>query len=202
MMKRSWLLLMALWLGALTLAGCNCNCENGEKEVDARLQQAMDYCLEHWGTHSLVHSQTAVYGECMFPSGIGCEDDMVLNGECDYTPNTENIDTEEERLAWCEENVQGWMRDMVEGAENVTIKWGEESEGGASLVRNWVITYKKDRTWYAISVECVADFVDGSIGVTYGDEVAEDAFSEENVEENIEENIEENVEEPAEEVTE
>ena len=42
----------------------------------------------------------------MFPSGVGCEDDMVLNGECDYTPNTENIDTEEERLAGCEENVQ------------------------------------------------------------------------------------------------
>ena len=142
----------------------------------------------------------------MFPSGVGCEDDMVLNGECDYTPNTENIDTEEERLAGCDESVQSWMKDMVEEAENVTVKWGEESEGGASLVRNWVITYKKDRTWYAISVECVADFVDGSISVTYGDEVAEDEFREENVEEtveeNVEENIEENVEESAEEVTE
>ena len=180
-MKKSWLLLVALLLGALTLAWCNCNCKNGESEVDARLQQAMDYCLEHWGTHSLIHSQTAVYGECMFPSGIGCEDDMVLNGECDYTPNTENIDTEEERLAGCEESVQWWMRDMVEWAENVTVKWGDESEGGASLVRNWVITYRKDRIWYAISVECVADFVDGSISVTYGDEVAEDEFREESV---------------------
>ena len=27
--------------------GHNCNCKNGESEVDARLQQAMDYCLEH-----------------------------------------------------------------------------------------------------------------------------------------------------------
>ena len=171
---------------ALTLAwsNSNCNCENGEKEVDARLQQAMDYCLEHWGTHSLVHSQTAVYGECMFPSGVGCEDDMILNGECDYTPNTENIDTEDKRLAGCEENVQWWMKDMVDWAENVTVKWGEESEGGASLVRNWVITYRKDRIWYAISVECVADFVDGSIGVTYGDEVAE--VSEGTVEEAVE----------------
>ena len=201
MMKKTWLLITTLWLCVLTLTWCNSNC-NCEKEVDARLQQAMDYCLEHWGTHSLVHSQTAVYGECMFPSGVGCEDDMILNGECDYTPNTENIDTEEERLAGCDESVQSWMKDMVEEAENVTVEWGEESEGGASLVRNWVITYRKDRIWYAISVECVADFVDGSIGVTYGDEVAEDAFSEENVEENIEENIEENVEESAEEVTE
>ena len=197
-MKKSWLLLVALLLGALTLAWCNCNCKNGESEVDARLQQAMDYCLEHWGTHSLIHSQTAVYGECMFPSGIGCEDDMVLNGECDYTPNTENIDTEEERLAGCEESVQWWMRDMVEWAENVTVKWGDESEGGASLVRNWVITYRKDRIWYAISVECVADFVDGSISVTYGDEIAEDEFREENVEESAEEVVDEVVEEVAE----
>ena len=169
-MKKSWLLLVALWLGALTLAGCNCNCEMGENEVDARLQQAMDYCLEHWGTHSLIHSQTAVYGECMFPSGIGCEDDMVLNGECDYTPNTENIDTEEERLAGCEENVQWWMRDMAEGAENITVKWGDESEGGASFVRGGEIRYAKDWEEKVTRVECVADFVDWSLGVSYFDE--------------------------------
>ena len=192
MMKRSWLLLMALWLGALTLAGCNCNCENGEKEVDARLQQAMDYCLEHWGTHSLVHSQTAVYGECMFPSGIGCEDDMVLNGECDYTPNTENIDTEEERLAGCEESVQWWMRDMVEWAENVSVKWGEESEGGASFVRGGEIRYTKDWEEMVTRVECVADFVDGSLGVSYYDG---ETFEQEAVEETVEENDEGAVEE-------
>jgi hypothetical protein len=42
----------------------------------------------------------------MFPSGIGCEDDVVLSGECNYEADTSSIDTEEERLASCEENVQ------------------------------------------------------------------------------------------------
>ena len=188
-MKKTWLLITTLWLCVLTLTWCNsnCNCENEEKEVDVRLQQAMDFCLEHWGTHSLVHSQTAVYGECTFPSGVGCEDDMVLNGECNYEADTSSIDTEEKRLAGCEESAQWWIKDYVEWAENVTIKWGEESEGWASFVRNGVITYRKNRIWYAISAECVADFVDWSLWVTYGDEVAEDEFREENVEEVAEE---------------
>jgi len=179
-MKKTWLLITTLCLCALTLTWCNsnCNCENEEKEVDVRLQQAMDFCLEHWGTHSLVHSQTAVYGECTFPSGVGCEDDMVLNGECNYEADTSSIDTEEKRLAGCEESAQWWIKDYVEWAENVTIKWGEESEGWASFVRNGVITYRKNRIWYAISAECVADFVDWSLWVTYGDEVAEDEFRE------------------------
>jgi hypothetical protein len=49
-------------------------------------------------------------------------------------------------------------------------------------------------------VECIADFVDGSLGVTYGDEIAEgDAVANE---ENTEEATEENTEEATEEVTE
>ena len=195
-MKKFWLF-ATLWLATLALAGCNCNCDKATNE-DEVLNQRIAFCNEHWGTHSLIHSPTAVYGECAFPSGVTCEDTTLESGECDYEPNLESIDTEEKRLAGCEENVQGWMRDMVEGAENVTIKWGEESEGGASLVRNWVITYRKDRIWYAISVECVADFVDGSISVTYGDEIAEDEFREENVEESAEEVVDEVVEEVAE----
>lgn len=191
-MKKFWLF-ATLWLATLALTGCNCNCDKATNE-DEVLNQRIAYCNEHWGTHSLIHSPTAVYGECAFPSGVTCDDTILETDECNYEPNLESIDTEEKRLAGCQENVQSWMRDMAEGAENVTIKWGEESEGGASLVRNWVITYKKDSIWYAISVECVADFVDGSIGVTYGDEVAEDAFSEENVEENVEETTEEVVE--------
>jgi hypothetical protein len=101
-----------------------------------------------------------------------------LNGECNYEADTSSIDTEEKRLAGCEESAQWWIKDYVEWAENVTIKWGEESEGWASFVRNGVITYRKNRIWYAISAECVADFVDWSLWVTYGDEVAEDEFRE------------------------
>jgi hypothetical protein len=36
------------------------------------------------------------------------------------------------------------MHDMVNGAENVTVEWGDESEGGASFVRNGVVKYTKD----------------------------------------------------------
>jgi len=197
-MKKIWIL-ATLWLAVLSLTGCNCNCDyestNNEDEV---LNQRIAYCNEHWGTHSLIHSPTAVYGECAFPSGITCEDTILWTETCDFEPNLDSIDTEEKRLAGCEENAQDWMADFVKDAENVTIKWGEESEGGASLIRNWVITYRKGSIWYAISVECVADFVDGSISVTYGDEVAEDEFREENVEESAEEVVDEVVEEVAE----
>jgi hypothetical protein len=87
--------------------------------------------------------------------------------ECNYEANTESIDTEEKRLAGCEENVQDWMADFVSDAENVSVEWGEESEGGASFVRNGVIKYTKDGVNYTMDAECVADFVDGSLGITY-----------------------------------
>jgi len=165
-MKKS-LWVVALSLCALTLAGCNCNCNDSEEEMN----EAMQFCLDHWGTHSIIHSQTAVYGECSFPSGVGCEDDLILDGGCDFEPNTESIDTEEKRFAGCEENVQSWMSDMVYGAENVSTEWGEESEWGASFVRNWVVSYTKDGFNWTMEIECVADFVDGSLGVSFGDEI-------------------------------
>lgn len=193
-MKKFWLF-ATLWLATLALAGCNCNCDNTNNE-DEVLNQRIAYCNEHWGTHSLIHSPTAVYGECAFPSGVTCEDTALESGECDFEPNLENIDTEEKRLAGCEESVNWWMADMVQWAENVDIQWGEESEGGASFIRNWVVKYTKDWWNWSVNVECIADFVDGSLGVTYGDEVAEGEaeVSEENVEENVEETSEEVVE--------
>jgi hypothetical protein len=92
------------------------------------------------------------------------------------------------------------MADTVDGAENVTIKWGEESEGGASFVRNGVVKYTRDGVNYTMDAECVADFVDGSISVSYGDEVAEGeaVANEENEEETAEEVVDEVVEEVAE----
>ena len=189
-MKKFWLF-ATLWLATLALAGCNCNCDKATNE-DEVLNQRIAFCNEHWGTHSLIHSPTAVYGECAFPSGVTCEDTALGSGECDFEPNLESIDTEEKRLAGCEENAQGWMADFVKDAENVSIEWGEESEGWASFVRNGVAKYTKDWSNWRVDIECVADFVDGSLGVTLGDEVAEgDAeVSEENVEETTEEVVE------------
>jgi hypothetical protein len=85
------------------------------------------------------------------------------------------------------------MTDFVKDAENVSIEWGEESEGGASFVRNGVAKYTRGGVNYTMDAECVADFVDGSISVSYGDEVAEGEaeVSEENVEETTEEVVEE-----------
>ncbi len=195
-MKKFWLF-ATLWLATLALAGCNCNCDcentNNEDEV---LNQRIAFCNEHWGTHSLIHSPTAVYGECAFPSGVTCEDTALESGECNYEPNLESIDTEEKRLAGCEENAQDWMTDFVKDAENVSIEWGEESEGGASFVRNGVAKYTRDGVNYTMDAECVADFVDGSISVNYGDEVAkgEAVANEENTEEATEEVVDEAVE--------
>ena len=188
-MKKFWLF-ATLWLATLALAGCNCdcNCDNAKNE-DEVLNQRIEYCNEHWGTHSLIHSPTAAYGECAFPSGVTCEDTILGTDECNYEANTESIDTEEKRLAGCEENVQDWMNDFISDAENVETQWGEESEGGASFVRNGVVKYTKDGVNYTMDAECVADFVDGSLGVSYGEEIAENGteISEENIEEAEEE---------------
>ena len=188
-MKKFWLF-TTLWLATLALAGCNCdcNCETTQDE-DAVLNQRIEYCNEHWGTHSLIHSPTAVYGECAFPSGVSCEDTILGTDECNYEANTESIDSEEKRLAGCEENVQWRMAEFASDAENVEIQWGEESEGGASFVRNGVVKYTRDGVNYTMDAECVADFVDGSLGVDFWDEIAENGeeISEENIEEVVEE---------------
>ena len=184
-MKKFWLFTV-LWLTTLALTGCNCGCKDNQDE-DAVLNQRIAYCNENWGTHSLIHSPTAVYGECAFPSGVTCEDTILWTDECNFEPNLESIDTKEKRLAGCEENVQWWMVDMVDWAENVNIQWEEESEAWASFVRNWIVEYIKDWSNWTMYVECVADFVDGSLGVSYEDAIAQDnaEATEENVEENV-----------------
>ena len=173
-MKKFWLF-VALWVVSLALTGCNCSCdcENAANE-DEVLNQKIEYCNEHWGTHSLIHSPTAVYGECAFPSGVSCEDTILWTDECNFEPNLEDIDTEEKRLAGCRENVESWMSDMVEWAENVDIEWEDESEAWASYARNWVIKYSRDWNNWRMSVECVADFVEWSLWVSFGDEEADE----------------------------
>ena len=164
-----------LWL-SLTLAWCNCNCDKQADENGA-FNEAMQYCVDNWGTHSIIHTQTAVYGECAFPSWIACEDDLLLSWECDFHPNLDSIDTEEKRFAGCEESVQWWMRDFEAGSENVVVDWGEESEWWASFIRNGVIRYTKDWSDWRMTAECVADFVDWSLSISYGE--AEPDYGEE-----------------------
>ena len=160
-MRKLWLLAI-MGLATFTLVGCNCNVD-----VNNTSKEAKDFCLNKGGTYSRITSPDEEYGECVFPSGIGCRDEYVLNGECEYEADTSDIDTEEKRLAGCEENAQWWVKDFVEWTEDVSVEWWEESEGWASFVRDGVITYTKDGVEQKIKAECIADFVDGSIGVHY-----------------------------------
>lgn len=175
-MKNFWLL-TTLWLVTLALAGCNsnCNCENAQDE-DAVLNQRIEYCNEHWWTHSLIHSPTAVYGECAFPSGVTCEDTILWTDECNFEPDISEIDTAEERQTWCENNVDWWMQDMMEWATYYGIEWDgdeEEIEEDWKLVmitRNFYAKYDKDWKHWKLPWRCEANFVDWSNWTTYGQE--------------------------------
>ena len=137
----------------------------------------MEYCLENGWTHSLIHSQTAAYGECSFPSWVTCEDTILGTDECNFEPNLESIDTEQKRLSGCVESVHEWVEEMEKG-EVIDATWDHEEEAWASFVRNGVVRYSKDWTNRKLPFECVADFVDWSLSVSYEDAVAEDVIEE------------------------
>jgi len=161
------LLAFVLSLCILALAGCGKECDCTEEINQAlenenwALKQITQDCLDKWGTHSLIHSQTAVYGECSFPSWVTCDDDTLRSGECNYEVDTSRIDTEEKRIENCEETAANFIKDIEDG-EVVSINWEDEEEAWASFVRVWTVKYSKGWDNRKISVECVSDFVDGS----------------------------------------
>jgi len=161
------LLAFVLSLCILALAGCGKECDCTEEINQAlenenwALEQITQDCLDKWGTHSLIHSQTAVYWECSFPSWVTCDDDTLRSGECNYEVDTSRIDTEEKRIENCEETAANFIKDIEDG-EVVSINWEDEEEAWASFVRVWTVKYSKGWDNRKISVECVSDFVDGS----------------------------------------
>ncbi|MBR6907944.1 DUF333 domain-containing protein [bacterium] len=38
------------------------------------MNEAAQYCIDNSGTHEIVTSETAVYGECTLPDGTVCEE--------------------------------------------------------------------------------------------------------------------------------
>lgn len=114
-------------------------------------KQVKEFCLEKWWTYSEVTSPEEAYWECMFPSGIGCRDIYILNGECQYEANTEDIDTEEERQAYCEENIRSYFVDMMGNAELINIEyWDEEEfrdENWNLMIINREFTVRYDSEW-------------------------------------------------------
>ena len=171
-MMKKLLSIVALSLFALALTWCSCSKSSEDEALEAAIQK----CLDLGWTHSLIHSQTAAYGECSFPSGVICEDQSL--DECDYSPNLENIETPEKRLASCQESVDSWVQN-IENGELVNIDWSDESEAWASFARSGIVTYTKDWSEQTISCECVSDFVDWSTSVSYGQTVSDEESVEE-----------------------
>lgn len=209
MMKKR-LLEVVLSLCILALVGCGNNPEvanevdENEVNENAALEQAVQDCIDKWWTHSLIHSQTAVYGECSFPSGVICDDDLLRSWECQYEVDLSKIDTEEKRIEGCEETASNYIRDIERG-KAVSFDWEDEEEAWASFVRNWTVKYSKWWDNRKITVECIADFVDWSITVSESsydpsdiNEVDEENGEDEDVveeNENEEEEVEDEIEE-------
>ena len=178
-MKKLWLL-VTLLVGSLLLTGCNsnCNCDIPQcNEWEIQTNEAKSICLENKWTYSRVTSPDEEYWECMFPSWIGCRDDMVLNWECGWEANISGIDTAEERQTLCENNVDWWMQEMMEWAVYFWVEWdGDEVEvkdeewNLTIITRNFYAKYDKDWQHWRLPWTCEANFVEGSLRTTYNQE--------------------------------
>ena len=177
-MKKLWLL-STLLVAGLLLTGCNtnCNCDVPQCENwETQTNEAKAICLENKWTYLWATSPVEEHWECMFPSWVGCQDDMILDWECNWEPDLSEIDTAEERQIWCENNVDWWMQEMMEWAIYYGIEWDwdeEEIEEDWKLVmiaRNFYAKYDKDWHHWKLPWRCEANFVDGSNWVTYDQE--------------------------------
>ena len=176
-MKSNLLSLAAILTAwTLILSGC-CNNDTHSK--------AKQFCLDNWGTYSVVTSAEEEYWECMFPSWIWCQDEMIINWECNREADLSNIDTAEERQTWCENNVDGRMQDMMEWAVYFGIEWdGDEEEirdeewNLTMITRDFYAKYDRDWQHWKLPWRCEANFIDGSNWTTYGQEfLVEDDYN-------------------------
>ena len=60
-------------VGVLVLAGCKKN---------EPLNDAAQFCIDNGGTHQIVTSETAVFGECTLPDGTVCEEWDYFEWKC------------------------------------------------------------------------------------------------------------------------
>lgn len=141
---------------------------------------ASEYCINQWWTFEIVSNETDIYGECTLPDGTQCEEWSFYNGECWASDDEEiqttefDLQTEEGRLAACEERA-GFYLNFNEW----TFVWNDESEGWASFIRNWHVTYLK---WWENAeddVECVVDMVDWSVNVEFSNHIYNGELQEE-----------------------
>lgn len=176
-MKKIWLFTTLLF-GSLLLVWCNCNCNVSNDCASSELEtnEAKKICLENKWTYSRVTESDGEHGECMFPSGIGCRDEMVLGWECNWKANVDDIDTEEERFAQCKENVTGWFPDMMEGAVLNDVEYWDEEEiidedWNLSMInREFKAKYTRDWQNWILDWVCEANFVQWGMWTTFNQE--------------------------------
>ncbi len=172
-------LFSTLLVAGLLLTGCNktCNCNVPSCEWwEGQVNEAKAICIENKWTYSWITAPDREYWECMFPSWIGCEDDLVLAWECNWQPDIDDIDTEEERFESCKERVTGWVADMIDWAELDDVEyWDEEEvkdeEWNLSMIkRPFKAKYTHDWEKWILDWECEADFVQWGLGASFGEE--------------------------------
>jgi len=178
-MKNLWLL-STLLLSVILLSWCHCNVNVNNCTSDDQTNEAKAICLENKWTYSRVTSPDEEHWECMFPSWIWCRDEMILEWECNWKANVDDIDTEEERFAQCEENVTSRLQDMApETILNNVEYWEEQEERDEGweltiINREFKAYYTKDWQNWILDWVCEANFVQWGMGTLFNQEYMEE----------------------------
>jgi putative hemolysin len=175
-MKKLWIFLSLLICCILVVGchkNCNCNCEQTTNENETT--NVVKYCIEHGWTHTLVENAIWTYWKCTFPNGLICEDQLIWTDSCNLEPNLEDIDTEEERMYGCEQNVSRWMDENMEWAVFFGVEWDDETDeikdeaGNITIIRkNFYVKYDKDWYHWKLPWTCEASFLYWILDVIYG----------------------------------
>ena len=133
---------------------------------------ASEYCIANGWSFEIVSNETDIYWECTLPDWTKCEEWAYYNGECwawideKFQSPDFDLETTEGRQAACEERV-GYYLNYNEWE----FTWEDESEGGASFVRNGHVSYVKRWEKAEDDVECVVDMVDKSVSVEFSNHI-------------------------------
>ena len=131
--------LWATLLATLLLCACSLN-------WDAKLKAAQDYCDS---TNWTLTQQDNLY-VCTYEDGSVCESEDFREGSCidleesnedEYAEARALVDTEEKRIAACEEKTLFTLN-----INEADFTWEDESEAGASFARNGHVNYEKNST--------------------------------------------------------
>jgi len=195
-MKRNILLLVAILWATLLLTGCNSKevwdvDYDLTNEIGRQLHCYAQFQKENkWNTYWVDWEPEIKNWFVAIEEWVAKVDDVEYNLRCTYSDdigdwtieynplNSEwfDLQSEEGRIAACEERA-GFYLNFNEW----TFVWADESEGWASFVRNWHVTYLK---WWENAeddVECVVDMVDWSVMVEFSNHIYNGELQEERI---------------------